>query len=262
MNKYLLLVMACLGIYVAVCTLLYFFQEKFLFFPTKLSPGYIFSFNQFEEMNHTVKNDASVNSVLFSSKEKKGVVFFLHGNAGCISGWAQGAALYVDNGYDVLYLDYRGYGKSTGKIKSEKQLVDDAQIVYDYLKNRYAENTIIMSGTSIGTGIAAKIAAVNHPRLLILSCPYYSLQSLIKEKVPIAPGFIVRYSLETFRFLELVKCPVTIFHGNKDDVIPLHHSIDLQKRYPKVELNILAGYGHNDLPNSEAYRKKMGILLQ
>ena len=262
MNKYVQIVIICLIIYVAVCTILYFFQEKLLFFPTKLSRDHIFPFEAFEEINHKVDNDVHINSVLFTSKERKGVLFFLHGNGGAIDGWGQGASLYVDSGYDVLYLDYRGYGKSSGNIESEKELVNDAQIVYDYLKKRYTEDKIILSGTSVGTGIAAKIATLNNPRRLILNSPYYSLKSLIKEKFPIVPAFIIKYSLETHKHLAKVKCPVTIFHGNKDDLIPLRHSTNLKKKHEKVDLNIIAGYGHNDLPNSEDYRTKMAALLK
>ena len=93
-------------------------------------------------------------------------MFFLHGNGGAIHDWGQGAELYTANDYDVFYLDYRGYGKSDGKIMSENQLIADAQIAYNYLKERYLEKGIIVSGTSMGTGIAVQIAAQNKPQKL------------------------------------------------------------------------------------------------
>ncbi len=129
MNKYVFILIICLLIYAAACTILYFTQEKFIFFPSKLPGDYIFAFNNIEEINHKVEEGITLNSVLFKSKERKGVVFYLHGNAGSIEGWAQGSFMYIDNGYDILYLDYRGYGKSNGNIINEKQLIDDAAIV-------------------------------------------------------------------------------------------------------------------------------------
>ncbi len=262
MNKPFQLLIICLILYIAVCIVLYFFQEKLLFFPTRLSRDHVFSFNDFEEIDHRVDEDVLVNTVLFKSKEQKGVVFFLHGNGGAIDGWGQGASLYINNGYDVLYMDYRGYGKSDGVIKSEQQLVSDAQVVYDYLKKRYTEARMIVSGISIGTGIAAKIAALNHPQRLVLNSPYYSLKSLIKEKAPFVPGFLIKYRFELYKELEKVNCPVTIFHGNKDEVIPVKHSTDLKKKFEKVELHIIEGYGHNDLSAAEAYRSKLSALLK
>ena len=262
MTKYAVIITSCFIFYVGVCILLYFFQEKLIFFPAKLSKDHIFTFHNFEEINFKVEGGITINAVLFTSRQSKGVVFFLHGNAGSIAGWGQGASLYVENGYDVLYLDYRGYGKSAGHIESEKQLIDDAQIVYDYLQKKYSEKKIIVSGTSIGTGIAAKIASRNNPRGLILCSPYYSLKTLIKEKVPIAPAFIIKYSLDTYKFLQKVKCPITILHGSKDEIIPVKHAVDLKKMHPKVDLTIIGGYGHNDLSGSEEYVNKWSTLLR
>ncbi len=238
-------------------------QERFIFHPNKLPSNYQFNFLQsFEEINLLVEKDVSLNSVLLKNKDSKGVVFFLHGNGGSIDGWALGADVYLNAGYDILYLDYRGYGKSGGKIECEKQLISDAQFVYDYLKNRYAENKIIVCGTSIGTGIAAKIASQNNPSGLILNSPYYSLKSLIKEIVPIIPGFIIKYKLETFKNLETVKCPVIILHGDKDEVIPIHHALDLKKKFDTIQLKVINGFTHNDLSYSPDFRSHVLEFLK
>ncbi len=250
------------GLYVLCCAIIFFAQEKLLFYPTKLPKEYTFRFdNEFEEVNLKVDNNIALNALLFKAKIRKGVVLFLHGNGGAIHSWGEGANLYIENGYDVLYLDYRGYGKSDGKIISESQLIDDAQIAYDYLKQNYDEDKIIISGTSIGTGIATKIAANNNPRKLILTSPYYSLKSLVKEKIKVIPGFVIKYQLKTSAFLKQTKCPVIIFHGDSDQVIPHHHSLKLKEDFPQIDLHLLKNYGHNNLTQSDAYVKKMSEIL-
>lgn len=114
-----------------ICILLYAFQEKLLFFPTKLSADYTFTFRHpFEEKNYQVDGDVKLNTVLFKADSAKGIVLFLHGNGGAIHGWGDGAGVYLESGYDVLYLDYRGYGKSTGRIKSEAQLISSEFEMY------------------------------------------------------------------------------------------------------------------------------------
>ncbi|MEL6255336.1 MAG: alpha/beta fold hydrolase, partial [Bacteroidota bacterium] len=121
-------------LYVAICALMYVFQERLLFFPEKLDPSYDYHkvyFTEFEEIFISVEEDVALNGLLFKSPEDKGLVFFLHGNAGALNSWGTGADLYLDQGYDVFYLDYRGYGKSGGVIKSEKQFIDDAQQALD-----------------------------------------------------------------------------------------------------------------------------------
>lgn len=254
-----------LGIYALICGILFFIQESLLMFPSKLEANHQYGFaNEFEEFDIEVEKGITINTIHFKSKEQKGLVFFLHGNAGDLDGWGQGASLYTNNGYDVFYMDYRGYGKSSGKVKSEKQLVKDAQIVYDYLKAKFPENKIIVSGTSLGTGIAAQIAANNQPAKLLLNAPYFSLQSLIREKVfpfPI-PGPIIKYALKTNKYLAAVKCPIFIFHGSNDVVIPPKHSQKLQALYPNIERFILKGYGHNDLPLSKEFQLKMKEILK
>ncbi len=250
------------GLYVLLCVILYFAQEKLLFYPTKLSKDYTFKFvNQFEEVNLKVDDSITLNALLFKATIRKGVVLFLHGNGGAIHSWGEGANLYTDNGYDALYLDYRGYGKSDGKIISESQLIGDAQVAYDYLKQHYAEDKIIISGTSIGTGIASQIAANNNPYKLILTSPYYSLVSLVKEKIKIIPSFVVKYQLRTSNFMKQTKCPIIIFHGDSDQVIPYHHSLKLKENFPQIDLHILKNYGHNDLTQSEGYIKDMLKIL-
>jgi uncharacterized protein len=129
--------------------------------------------------------------------------------------WGEVAKTYTDLNYDVYMLDYRGYGKSEGMITNEELLYQDLQTVYDELKSKYDESKIVVLGYSIGTGLAAKIASVNNPKLLILQAPYYSLTDLMKHTFPIIPTFILKYKFETNKFLTDCKMPVIIFHGNR-----------------------------------------------
>ena len=143
-KKLTILLSILMGIYLLTCISLYFAQEKLLFFPDVLAKDYVYKFDQpFEELNYPIEKGKSLNAVLFQSKENKGIVFYLHGNGGAIDSWGMGASLFLDNGYDVLYLDYRGYGKSGGNIHSEAQLIADAQQVYDDLKSKYGEVNIM-----------------------------------------------------------------------------------------------------------------------
>jgi pimeloyl-ACP methyl ester carboxylesterase len=250
------------SIYILICIVLYFVQEKLLFFPDVLAKDYVYEFaHPFEEINYPIGKGKSLNTVLFQSKEKKGIVFYLHGNGGAIDSWGTGAGLYLDNGYDVLYLDYRGYGKSDGKIHSEAQLIADAQLVYDDLKKRYAESDIIMVGTSIGTGMATQVAAKNNPKKLILNSPYASLKQLIQEKYPIVPGFLIKYKLDTKKYITQVKCPIYLFHGSEDELIPVSHSHALKAIKDKIVLTILEGGGHNGLSLRGDFQQKMAAIL-
>jgi pimeloyl-ACP methyl ester carboxylesterase len=65
-----------------------------------------------------------LNALLFKTDSAKGLVFYLHGNAGSLDNWGDVARRYTALDYDVFMLDYPGYGKSEGAIKSETQLFD------------------------------------------------------------------------------------------------------------------------------------------
>jgi len=251
------------GIYLLALIFLYSLQEKLLFFPSKLPKDYTFQFPQkFEEINLKTKDNFELNGVLFKAKNSKGVVLFLHGNGGSIETWGLGADFYLENNYDIFYLDYRGYGKSEGSIKSEKQMIGDGQLAYDFLKKHYQENHIILSGTSMGTGIATQLAQRNNPKTLLLNAPYFSLESLIIETVKVIPYFIIRYKFKTYQYLQDVSCPIFIFHGKEDKTIPCQHSEKLKKVKPEAKLYIIENFGHNDLMSSIKFQEEMKKILE
>ena len=119
-------------VYIIICISLFFFQEKILFYPDKLAKNYQFHFDQpFQELNITTSDKKILSGILFKADSSKGLIFYLHGNAGALNSWGSVAKTYTDLHYDVYILDYRGYGKSEGSINNEKQLFEDTQTAYD-----------------------------------------------------------------------------------------------------------------------------------
>src|SRR5690606_5129222 len=120
-----------------------------IFFPEKLKANHQFEhFEQFTELQIPVDDDVELNGLLFKTLYSKGLIFYLHGNAGSVQNWGHVAETYNDLGYDTFVLDYRGYGKSEGKITSEDQIFSDVQIAYNHLKKLYQEKDIIVLGYS------------------------------------------------------------------------------------------------------------------
>lgn len=249
--------------YIIICLLLYFFQEKVIFFPQKLNSNYQFSFSRkFEEVKIITSDEHSLHGLLFKTDKPKGLIFYLHGNAGSLKNWGNVAGLYTDFGYDVFLLDYRGYGKSEGSISSEEQLYADVQAAYDKLKSRYNEKDIILLGYSIGTGPAAKLASANKPKMLILQAPYYSLTDLMRQHYPIIPTFILKYKLETGIYLKKCTMPVVIFHGDRDEVIDYVSALKLKKLFkPTDTLITLNGQRHNGMTENYDYANAMEKIL-
>ncbi len=88
----------------------------------------------FEEIKIPVNKEDTISLVKFFPKEniRKGVVLYFHGNTRSIKGWAKYARDFYRYNYDVVLVDYRGFGKSTGK-RSEKEMLSDMQFVYNTL---------------------------------------------------------------------------------------------------------------------------------
>jgi pimeloyl-ACP methyl ester carboxylesterase len=250
-------------VYFLICALLYVFQENLIFYPQKLAKDYRFGFSQpFEELHITTSDKTRLHGLLFKADSSKGVVFYLHGNAGALDSWGEVARTYTGLNYDVFLLDYRGYGKSEGAISGQDQLFGDIQTVYDTLKARYAENNIVVLGYSIGTGPACKVASVNNPALLILQAPYYSLTDMMRHTYPIIPTFILKYKFETNNYLKNCKSPVVIFHGNRDEVIYYGSSVKLRSHFKQQDTLItLEGQSHNGITDNPVYQTELQRIL-
>jgi pimeloyl-ACP methyl ester carboxylesterase len=162
-----------------------------------------------------------------------------------------------------VLVDYRGFGKSTGK-RSEKEMLNDMQFVYTTLANQYPEDHLIVYGRSIGSGFATKVASDNNPRYLILDAPYYSFKKVIERFLPFLPvRFVLRYHLRTDLWILKVKCPIYILHGTKDWLIPIKQSEALQKlNKRKITLIRIQNGHHNDLPNFPEYHNFIRDILQ
>jgi uncharacterized protein len=250
--------------YCLICIVLYFVQERLLFYPQQLPADYVFHFNlPFEECAFTTADQTTLHGLLFKADSSRGLIFYLHGNAGSLASWGSIAKTYTNLHYDLFMLDYRGYGKSGSRISSEQQFYDDVELVYDSLLKRYDENEVVVLGYSIGTGAAARLAAFHHPKMLILQAPYYSLARLVNHYFYVLPPFILKYQFKTNKWLALCKMPVTLFHGDRDEVIYYGSSVQLAKQFKRSDTLItLQGQGHNNMSEHPAYPAALGRLLE
>jgi uncharacterized protein len=242
----------------------YFLQEFFIFKPEKLHPDFQFRYDApFRELNFDIEPGVRINGLHFHREKPKGLLLYFHGNSRSIKGWAKYARDFYRYDYDVVLVDYRGFGKSTGK-RSEPEMLSDMQRVYRTLANDYGEGHLIVYGRSLGSGFAAKVASDNNPRYLILDAPYYNFQKVIERFLPILPvRLVLRYHLRTDRWLQKVRCPVYIIHGTRDWLIPIRHSERLQQINPrKITLIRIHGGGHNNLPKFDEYHNFVRDILK
>jgi len=258
-------------IYIVICALLYAFQEKLIFFPRKLKPDFEFRFaNDFEEQFFQIDDKTTINALHFFPKEnKKGTILYFHGNAGSLDGWGDVAQEFVALGYEVFIPDYRGYGKSTGPF-SEQALYDDARFLYNFLLDLSAEGAeknnardIIIYGRSLGTGVAVDLASKVKAKQLILETPFGNFPELAHSQFKIFPvKSLLRYQFRNDLKIKKVTCPIHIFHGTKDQVVPYTESQQLIRILENESLlTTIPNGGHNNLGTFPLFWKKMKEIL-
>ena len=243
----------------------YFMQKKLIFLPTKLPQDYTYEFNiPFEEFFIESKDGARLNALHFRVNEPKGVILYFHGNAGDLSRWGEIATYFTQFNYDVVVMDYRTYGKSTGVI-TEKSLYQDAQLFYNYVAENNDSKNIVVYGRSLGTSLATYIASKNQVGKLILETPFYNLTEVAKKRVPILPvKHLLKFKFPTNKFIKHVNAPVLIIHGTNDSIVPYTSGEKLAKLVSSDRLTFIKvpGGEHNDLINFDVYQLAIANTLK
>lgn len=263
MNKWQLILGSLTLVYLGVCFFFYWYQESFLFHPRVTRMDYVYDFDYpYEEKLYKTPNNGSIHTLKFEVKESKGLVFYLHGNAGSLRDWGWVYADFVKMGYDVLIIDYRGYGKSTGPL-SEANMHSDLEFLYNEMKSQYKEDNIVVYGRSIGTGMASKLAANNQPKAVVLESPFYSIKDVAKKMAPIFPlELLLKYKFNSFEYLSSALSPIYIIHGTNDNVIPFQSGEKLYELHKdNVSFFKVEDGQHNNLSNYPAHKELLKEVL-
>ena len=254
-----------LSVYLILCFILYRIQERFLFHPEKLEENFEFKYqdSDVEELFFGPKEGVSINGLHFKCANSKGLILYFHGNTRSIKGWGKFATDFTQFGWEVMMIDYRGFGKSIGK-RSEHGIKNDAQFIYNEITRTFPESKIILYGRSMGTGFAAKLASNNNPLMLILEAPYYSLLDTGKRYLFFIPlSFFMRYTIRTYRWMPYVSCPVVIIHGSNDWLVPWRSGKRLAEIRPDhTRFMLVKGAGHNTLRYFDRYHEILKELLR
>lgn len=257
------IILLLIVLYALAGLLLYQYQASIILRGTKLPSNYTFHFNYpFREFNLPLNDTDKLNMVLFEADSAKGMVVYFHGNTDNLIEFAKYAPVFLKHRYDVLMMDYPGYGKSTGP-NTEQDLYNDALITYQLARSYFHADSIILYGKSLGTAMASHIASLHPCKMLILECPLYNFDMLAKRYFRIYPvSMLLHYHFPVYRFIQHTFSPVIIFHGRKDRVIPYRQSEKLKPYLKKGDEYITLPHGHhNDLYSQPLYQHIMDSLL-
>ena len=241
---------------IAILGMLYFFQEKLIFRSSVLPQDYIYTFeSNFEELFLKAEDGAILNGLHFKSEDAKGVILYCHGNAGGLDSWGFWAQeLSRRYRYDVVIWDYRGYGKSTGK-RRQNLMLNDGFLFYEYCKQFFKEEDILLYGRSLGGFFATHIAKNSYPKKLILESTPSSILRIAQKEYPFLPSkYVLKFKFQNYRNVQEIEIPTYIIHGTSDGLIPFDNGEELFKlsKAKTKKIYPIVGGDHNNLTNFKA----------
>jgi alpha-beta hydrolase superfamily lysophospholipase len=136
--------------------------------------------------------------------------------------------------------------------------------VYDFSKKYYPEEKLVLYGRSMGSGIASKIATQRNPGLVILETPYVDTKKLVDFHAPrfTPTSLILSLRLSNKANIPQIKCPVIIFHGTEDEIVPYEQAEELTTVLKDSDTLITIKNGnHRNLNDYPLYHKELKRAL-
>lgn len=244
-------------LYVIVYAGFYFFQDHLVFQSKALDKDYHFSFDQkFTEHFIPTDDGETLNALLFkTSGPTKGLILYFHGNANNLQRWGTYAIDFTSLGYDILMVDYRGYGKSTG-TPTEENLYRDAQTILQWTNANLEYQKLVIYGRSLGSAVASHLATTKEPDLLILETPFEELNDVLYF-------FSSHFKFSNKKSLPQIACKKVIFQGTEDGVVPLSSAMKLKPFLNDQDrFVVIMGGSHNNLREFAKYHEALKDALQ
>ena len=200
-----------------------------------------------EDLALDARGGAKLRGWWIHGQGRRALVFF-HGNAGNVSHRLERTRLLVDAlGLDVVLVDYRGYGKSTGR-PDEDGLYADGEAIYDAAAARgFGPDRIVLFGESLGCAVAIETAVRRPSAAVILETPFLSVPEMARAIYPFLPRFLVRTQFDNETKIRGLLVPKLILAAEKDDVVPPDHARRLfETAAPPKQIYVIRGATHND----------------
>ena len=254
--------LAAVVIYAGACTWVYFRQEKILFHPKKIAVDQKFSFRVPFEDVWIDADGAKLHGLYFKAENAKGMIIFFHGNDQTADKNGESAVEFTNMGFDYFVPDYRGYGKSSGVIQSEKQFLGDIDLFYQWAQTKFPEEKIALAGRSLGGVAALYLAAHYQPRLTAAIATFFDIAAMANIRYPFFPKFLLRYHFPNNLWIAQSKSPVYVICGSEDKTIPPSHSERLASlsNSPRTAF-VVQGAAHGDLQKFPIYHEILSRIV-
>lgn len=258
-------VLICLFAYAGVMLAMYLLQRGLQYHPENkgLTPEAVGLSGVAVNLVDTADGERIVTWYAVAKPGRPTIICF-HGNAGEIGDRPRRFQYYAERGFGVLYVSYRGFGGSTGKI-SETGLVTDALAAYDWLMRQgVAPAQIALLGESLGTGVAVQLAAQKPVGAVALEAPYTStadIAAAIYWWLPVR--LLMKDQFRSADHIGNVTAPVLVIHGEDDTLIPVKYGKALfAAAIEPKEIAVITGFGHEVLFEETTWAREVEFFTR
>jgi fermentation-respiration switch protein FrsA (DUF1100 family) len=247
-------------------------ERQLIYFPTRVredaATPRLQGASVVEEVWLDAGDDIKVHGIYAGKEGAFADLLFFHGNAGNLYDRLDNVTLLVEVGFNVLIIDYRGYGKSGG-APSEPALYEDGMLAYRYLIDERAAtpSRLVLFGRSLGSTVAIELGTRVESGAIIAESAFTSAQELARVHYGFLPGMLLRSMTHEFDSIGKVgklKAPVLFVHGNVDNIVPALMGQRLFEASPEPkEWYEIDGAGHNDtlwVGGSEYFRRLVDFV--
>ncbi len=267
----LVLMKFALVAYVVLSLLTFIFQRNLMYHPSRtIADPSAYGLGNIQDIFITASDGVRLQVWEHTANPGYPTILYFHGNAGNLSDRASKFSSFTDNGFGLIALSYRGYGKSDG-TPTETGIYKDARAAVDYALSRpgIRQDRLIYFGESLGSGVAVQMASERPPGLLMLEAAYTSVETRSAELYPFILGVrhLVLDKYDSLSKIKGVHVPLLMLHGGKDMTIPLRHGQQLfaAANEPK-EIVVYKDVHHADYLNEQILEplvkmaKKLGLI--
>jgi len=241
-----------LVIYISLTLFIYIKQRGFIYYPSKIE--------EFKELEKVYNIDNLQIKTLLLNRDKDSAVLYFGGNAEAVEYNIPNFSKILKE-FDIYFVKYRGYGGSQGN-PVEKDLYSDALYIFDDLKKRYKNVSII--GRSLGSSVATYVASKRDIEKLVLVTPFDSLENIAKDIFPIFPiSFMLKDKFNSIDRVDSIKCKTLIITAINDKIVKKIYSLNLINKFKKQNIQsiTIAKADHNTISLFDLYYKSIDNFL-
>lgn len=245
------LIISVVGAYAVIAGLMFVLQRKLIYRPDRTQSSPVAAgAPEMVPIEYETADGLRLTSWLATPLASHApVLVYLQGNAGNIADRAGKVRPFLEAGFGVLLVGYRGYGGNPGR-PSETGLLIDGGAALDHLADAgMAPHRTILYGESLGSGVAVVLAAERRLGALVLEAPFTSIVDVAASAYPWLPvrlALIDRFN--SLAHIKSVRAPKLILHGERDRTVPVRLGRRLldHAEEPK-QGRFYAAAGHTDL---------------